>query len=97
MPRFLLLPGQTVSRQKAASHKLGEYLATGRPVIVTDTGEISKYLKDKVNARIVKAGDESDFTEKLMWMLENPEESCKIGIKGRETAINNFDMNKIKI
>jgi len=75
--------------------KLGEYLATGRPVIVTDTGEISKYLKDKVNARIVKAGDESDFTEKLMWMLENPEESCKIGIKGRETAINNFDMNKI--
>lgn len=77
--------------------KLGEYLATGKPVIVTDTGEISKYLVDKVNARIAEPDNESDFTKKLKWLLENPEEAEKIGINGRETAMNNFDMNKIGV
>ncbi len=75
--------------------KLGEYLSTGKPVIVTDTGEISKYLKDGYNARIAKANDEYDFTIKLEWLLENPDEAVKIGINGRETATANFEMNKI--
>lgn len=63
--------------------KLGEYLATGKPVVVTYVGEIGCFLKDMINCRMARPGDEDDFAEKLEWIADNYEEALRIGAKGR--------------
>ncbi len=75
--------------------KIGEYLATGRPVIVTDTGEITKYLVNNHNALLAEAGNEDDFVLKLEWLLNNPDEAERIGKNGKATAKKYFDRNII--
>jgi glycosyltransferase involved in cell wall biosynthesis len=75
--------------------KLGEYLATGKPVVVTNSGEISSYLSDLVNARIANTDDIKDFVNKLKWVLDNPNEAKVLGEKGRLVAKAYFDMNVV--
>lgn len=75
--------------------KLGEYLSTGNPVIVTNTGEIGKYLFDKVNARLAEPGNDKDFINKLRWLLDNPNQAKSLGINGLKTAKENFDLKRI--
>lgn len=71
--------------------KLGEYLATGKPVVVTTVGEIPQYLKDGQNAFLAKPDDPEDFAEKLDLALSNPELADKVGIEGRKLVYNEFN------
>jgi len=45
--------------------KLGEYLATGNLVVVTDVGEIGSYLQNGISALVAKPDDVQDFAQKL--------------------------------
>ena len=67
--------------------KLGEYLLTGNPVVITDTGDISLFLKDQESAMIADSQDDEDFAQKLDWLLEHPNEAAIIGKKGKEVAL----------
>ncbi len=71
--------------------KLGEYLATKNPVVVTDVGEISRYLKDGVSAYISAPDSVEEFASKLNECLSNSEKSKRIGEKGYEVAKKYFD------
>ena len=71
--------------------KLGEYLATGNPIVVTSTGEIPYYLKDGENAYIANPDSVEDFAEKLKQLLDNPIQAKEIGKKGREVAKEKFN------
>ena len=71
--------------------KLGEYLLTGNPVVVTKVGDIPLFLKDGESALLAEAGNSQEFADKLCWALENPEEALVIGGKGREVAMRNFN------
>lgn len=64
--------------------KLGEYLATGNPVVVTDVGEISDFLSDGENCRMAKPGDVEDFADKMAWIADHSSEALTIGMKGKE-------------
>lgn len=70
--------------------KLGEYLATGNPVVVTDVGEIGDFLHDSVNCRMAIPGDVDDFAEKMSWVAAHPDEAKAIGMKGKELTRNEF-------
>jgi glycosyltransferase involved in cell wall biosynthesis len=71
--------------------KLGEYLATGRPVVVTRTGEIDAYLEDGVNVYFAPPDDASAFADRLRHVLQHPEEAARVGREGREAACRLFD------
>lgn len=71
--------------------KLGEYLATGNPVIVTAVGEIPDYLEDGVNAFIAVPDNVESFAEKLEFVLKNPSIANEIGIAGQRVAREVFD------
>ena len=73
--------------------KLGEYLATGKPVIATTVGEIPNYLKDSESVFFCKPGDVKSLTESLNYALSNPEIATKIGIEGRKVAETVFSTN----
>lgn len=66
--------------------KLGEYLATGKPVIVTDVGEISQYLTNNENSFLVQPNDSRHFADKMIWIADNYEQACLVGSKGRELS-----------
>lgn len=70
--------------------KLGEYLATGKPVVVTNVGEIGCFLEDGVNCRLPEAGDEKDFADKMIWVADHYEEALKLGAKGKELTQKEF-------
>ena len=69
--------------------KLGEYLISGRPVITTKVGETGKILKDNDNV-IFSEFDISDISEKMEFIINNPELTAAIGARGREYALENF-------
>jgi len=70
--------------------KLGEYLATGRPVVVTATGDIPLYLRDGVDAYVVPPDDTRAFAARLADVLADPAAAKAMGARGRETARTQF-------
>lgn len=70
--------------------KLGEYLASGKPVVITKTGEIPKYLIDNKSAYLAAPDDINNFANKVIFAL-NDENSKKIGANGYEVANKNFN------
>jgi len=71
--------------------KLGEYLSTGKPVVVTSVGEITNYLVDNESAYIAKPDDPKNFAEKIITALNDYEKAKIIGNRGREIAASNFN------
>lgn len=74
--------------------KLGEYLASGNPVIVTKVGEVSVYLKDKESAYIAKPNDIKDFADKIYEALSAGEMALRVGELGKNIAFENFNYKK---
>lgn len=71
--------------------KLGEYLATGNPVVITDVGDHTKYLKHKISAYIAKPENSIDFADKLIDCISNPNLSKSIGREGYKVAMKHFN------
>jgi len=71
--------------------KLGEYLATGKPVVITSVGDIPIYLKDGENAYIAMPDDVEAFANKLRDCLDNPDRAYLIGKKGQELVYKEFN------
>ena len=74
--------------------KLGEYLLSGRPVVLTDVGNISDFLVDEKNAFIAEPGNIKSISNKMIEVSDNPNNANTIAIAGKETALNEF--NSIK-
>lgn len=75
--------------------KLGEYLATGNPIVVTRTGEIPLYLKDGQNAYVAEPDSVDGFTDKLKELLIDPGKAEEIGSKGKKVARDSFNYIEI--
>jgi glycosyltransferase involved in cell wall biosynthesis len=71
--------------------KLGEYLCTGNPVVITEVGEIPDYLKDNESAFLAKPDSIESFANKLDIALSDVELSKRVGLNGRDVALNNFN------
>ncbi len=81
------------SKQASAGFptKLGEYLATGRPVVVTRTGEIELFLQDNVSVYFASPDDVTAFADRLRYTILHLTEADQVGQKGLEIAQNHFD------
>jgi glycosyltransferase involved in cell wall biosynthesis len=88
----LLIPLRPNLRDEARfPHKIGEYLASGNPVVSTNYGEVKHYFKDMENMLIAPAYDTTLYADKMRFVLDHPEEAQKIGRNGRSIALNYFD------
>lgn len=81
----------SLQAQNGFPTKLGEYLMTGNPVVVTKVGDIPLFLKDGESALLAEQRNPEEFASKLCWALENPEEASIIGRKGKEVAMQSFN------
>ncbi len=71
--------------------KLGEYLLTANPVVVTSVGDIPLFLKDGENALLAEPNNTTMFAEKLIWTIEHPIEARVIGRNGAQVARQEFN------
>lgn len=65
--------------------KLGEYLATGNPVIVTAVGDIPLYLNSS-NSFIVEPDNNDAFASKIVEVFDNYTMAKIVGKKGKEVV-----------
>ncbi|MDZ4169159.1 MAG: glycosyltransferase [Coriobacteriia bacterium] len=67
-------------------NKLGEYLASGRPVVVTRVGDIPLYLVDSESAFLVEPDDVDGFAAAVVRALRSPLLGAEVGLRGSEVA-----------
>ena len=71
--------------------KLGEYLLSKSPAIVTAVGDIPLFVKDGIDGFVVEPNNEKAFAEKMEWVIEHPDEAKHIGLAGEKLAHNQFN------
>ena len=70
--------------------KLGEYLASGTPVVTSPIGEVVDYLKDRENCYFANYNDPAMVAECLETIFFDPETAARIGANGRRVAFESF-------
>ncbi len=71
--------------------KLGEYLLTGNPTVLTVVGDLPLFLENGVSTVFAKPDEPEDFAAKLNWCLDNPKEAKEIGKCGKNVALKYFN------
>ena len=88
---FLILTRPDNNQAKAGfPTKLGEYLASKKPVLITKTGEVTNYLEDNRSAYLMEPGDINGIAEKILFAI-NDKQAEKIGLEGFRVAEKFFD------
>ena len=71
--------------------KVVEYLASGKPLVTTLTGELTTYLQDNVNAFIANDENHENISTKIIEVLNNYDFAIKVALKGKEIVSNKFN------
>jgi glycosyltransferase involved in cell wall biosynthesis len=89
----ILVLAKPSNRQSEAAFptKLGEYLATGKPVLATRTIQIDSYLDDNHDIFLAPPDDVDAFAERLRYILLHQDEAAVVGQRGRDAALRHFD------
>lgn len=77
--------------------KLGEFLASGKAVIATDVGDVSKYLKNGVNSILIKPESPEDISNAINRIVENPGLIKQFGLEARKTAEQHFNSSTLSL
>ena len=89
--RALLIPLFDDVRSNARfPTKIGEYLASARPIVTTAVGEIPRYFEDGVNAVVCPPGDSAEYADRIVAILSDPGLAASIGREGRRLAETRF-------
>jgi glycosyltransferase involved in cell wall biosynthesis len=80
----------TVRVSGGFSTKLGEYLASNKPTLMTDVGENAKYFTDSVHCYFANPNDVGNYAEKLIYIAEHPEEARRVAETGRKMIVEHF-------
>lgn len=71
--------------------RLVEYLGYGRPVLVSDVGDVSLYLEDGSDAVLLPPADPEGAAHAIARLARLPDRGAAIGRRGRETGARAFD------
>jgi glycosyltransferase involved in cell wall biosynthesis len=73
-------------------NKLGEYLASGAPVITCTVGDVGRLLKDGETAFLCRAGDVEAFATKVACAVTNPLQAQRVGQAGQNLCRRTLDL-----
>ncbi|HEY5167811.1 MAG TPA: glycosyltransferase family 4 protein [Thermoleophilia bacterium] len=74
--------------------KIGEYLASARPVVTTAVGEIERFFADRETACVSPPGDPEAFAGSLLALLDDSDLAARIGAAGRRLAEERFEYSR---
>jgi glycosyltransferase involved in cell wall biosynthesis len=88
----LLIPMRPTLQDAARfPHKIGEYVASGAPMISSNFGEVEYYFKDMENGFVAKQYKVEQFTEKMQFIIDHPEQARAVGQKGKQMGLKEFN------
>jgi len=67
--------------------KLYEYMAAGKAIVASRSGQIADVIQDGENGRLVKPGEIDDLAKVIINLLNNPDEREWIGKNARQQAV----------
>lgn len=73
------------------SNKLGEYMAAGKPVVITRVGEAINWLNSGVDSIIVEPNNHNQIAESLIKIINDEHFSRSLSINAKETCKKSFD------
>lgn len=82
------------SRLEGQPLSLLEAMAAGRPVVASSVGGIPEAVEVGLTGWLVAPGDVNALAERVLWLLDNPEQAREMGREGRRRAIELFDMRR---
>jgi glycosyltransferase involved in cell wall biosynthesis len=71
--------------------KLGEYLATGNPVISSNVSDVSKYLTNGEDALIINPENVDELTDAIDYLISNPEKAFTMASNGKKKCLKYFN------
>lgn len=74
-----------------------EAMGHGIPVVTTPVGGIPQAVGDGVNGVLVPPGDVAALTAAILGLLDDPERAAALGMEGRRTAIERYDLGRIRV
>ena len=90
--KAMLIPLRDTDQDKARfPHKIGEYLASGNPLITTAVGEINYYFQHKENALIADHYTVHEYAKLMKYVVDHSGEAEIIGKKGKVLGEKYFD------
>jgi glycosyltransferase involved in cell wall biosynthesis len=81
------------------SASTAEAMACELPVVVTNSGENSLWIKDGVDGFLVETRDPATLSQRLIWLLGHPAEAHELGCRARSVIVerNNYEVEMGKI
>lgn len=80
---------------EGCSNSILEYMASGLPVICTDSGGNAELVREGVNGFVVPPSDAQSIVEKLAVLAQNPSGSRVMGTVGRERVRQEFSIESL--
>jgi len=71
-----------------------EAMASGKPLIATDSGGTPEIVQDGVSGYLFTFGDSQGLAEKILYFCNNPDLAKKMGQAGRKRVEDNFSIEK---
>jgi glycosyltransferase involved in cell wall biosynthesis len=71
-----------------------EALAMSKPVVSTDVGDVSRYVRPGLNGFLAAAGDYKTLAEKVLLLISSPEMLINFGVRSRKIACDFLDVTK---
>lgn len=91
--KILVLPRPDTRQARGGfPTKLGEYLASARPVIVTRVGEIPQMLTEEQVFFISPDQIVQELKDKIIYIMEHEEQALNVGLEGKKAAMHNFSL-----
>lgn len=70
-------------------NRIGEYMASGRPIVVSDVGDTARVVKQH-EIGLVAGTNIDSFADTIVTLLQNTDLAQKMGVKAREVACNHY-------
>lgn len=78
------------SKAEGFSNSVIEYMAAGRPAVVTAVGGAREAVSDGETGYVVGVGDHEKMAARIIELLRDPERASQMGRRGREVATEKF-------
>lgn len=75
------------SANEGMSNAMLEALASGLPILATDTGGTKELVEEGLNGHLLKMHDAKDIAKRIEWHLTHPEETKRMGAESRRRAL----------
>lgn len=90
--KALLIPLNNSTKDIARfPHKLGEYAASGNPIITNPFGDVTEYFKNHESAIFANKFSTYEYAKKMNFVINNPEKARRIGEKGYKAGLTFFN------